>query len=177
MSFVLYKELLEFRENIDTECENISILKIKAIKLDESKNLKISFRQKMKMGHIGCCDYIRFSRDNLILIEFSDLIKQKRALEKKYDNIKNSDKVIREENINKIKNTLLLISHYLKSKKRVDIYSKKFILGVCSDSKSDLIAFEKLKLELISAAKPLIDTVSIIPINNKISIKKYLYNG
>ncbi len=175
MSFALYKELLEFREHIDTECENLSILNLKAMKLDESKNLKISFRKKMKMGHIGCCDYIRFSRDNLILIEFSDLIKQKRALEKKHRDIKASDKVIREENINKIKNTLLLLSYYLKSKKIVDIYSKKFILGVCSNTKSDLIAFEKLKLELISATKPLIDTVSIVPINSKISIKKYLF--
>ena len=68
--------LYEFIEAMNTECSLISmpppVIPIKAFRVDGNNGLKV----RMGCRDLKSCDYLKFKKRHLVLIEFSDLYQQ-----------------------------------------------------------------------------------------------------
>lgn len=67
--------LLKYRQRIDTECTNTDarVLDLKAIKLDGDNSLK----EALGLAGIKTCDYLRRKGGRAVLIECTDLVRQR----------------------------------------------------------------------------------------------------
>lgn len=167
--------ILKYREYIDTECSNHDnkILNRKALKLDGCNSLKMS---------IGCkdlksCDYLKYKKEEILLIEISDIKKQfdsimirkdsltvesKKQLGKKLNKKIDPRNIIRDELRAKYLETSLILKQLTENVKFNINKSKIFIIAICSKNISDIMAFQYLINDLKSSLKAFLKDVQII---------------
>ena len=174
--------LNQFKEKIDTEFPgNSSVLPIQAIKTDASS---ASLKEELYLNCIKTCDYIRFKgKSTLILIECSDLDRQRvhleqdllnlldkcsgiedKELKKLANKVRNKyrasvDKIIFDELKVKYKDSLLLVNK-LADKKGLDFTkrfkNKEFFVvtnKLANPKPSDSIALDQFRRALTSDLK------------------------
>ena len=80
-------QIRKFYEYIDTECGEPSlVLPVKAYKVDESKrSIKGTLKRKAGVAQMSGCDYFKYTRNKVSLIEFSHIEKQFNNCSNKYD--------------------------------------------------------------------------------------------
>ena len=160
-------KLLQYRQYIDTECTTLPdpVLPVKAIKLDgEGKD---SLKNALELADIKTCDYLRNRKGEALLIECSDLVRQrnnelpiyqqltelaedvadreqKRSVLNKIKRMK-PDACIRQEMKYKCIHSLLLL-YRLGERSGFRVEEKfnrgiKFVVAICTHSTSDVMAF------------------------------------
>ena len=165
--------LLQFRENINTECRiPFPILKIKALKIDANKN---SLKQKVGCKNLKSCDYFKRKKDNLYFIEISDFHDQFVQLSK-LSNTSKAAKDIKLEVRLKLSDSLLIHQNILRifnvSAKNISLKNKS-LLTVCLGNKSDVIIFSWLERELTKHYCPThFNSIKIIPYTELVNIFK-----
>lgn len=175
--------ILQYREFINSECSNHShtILTKKAIKLDGKNSLKMA---------IGCkdlksSDYLKYKKNEILLLEISDLAAQLESLFKKTNSIapeckKNlGDKltkkitpknIIQDELREKYIQTILIL-YKLKDHIRISLdKAKVYVVALCSTNISDVRAFQYLVNHLKASLKGLLDDVKVVPISLLVSV-------
>jgi hypothetical protein len=168
--------ILKYREYIDTECTDHQqmILNKKAIKLDGNSSLKMA----VECGDLKSCDYLKYKKEKILLIEISDIKRQlqdlvqktwcisqesKETLGKKLAKKIEPKKIIKEELRDKYIQTTLILYKLVEQIKFNINKSKAFIVAICSNSNSDVMAFDFIRLQLKQSLKGLIDDVQIVP--------------
>ncbi|MCT7529606.1 hypothetical protein N5T79_10655 [Aliarcobacter cryaerophilus] len=155
--------ILKYREFINTECSNQQQkLKKRAIKIYGSNSLKMA----IGCGDLKSCDYLKYKKENILFIEISDLKKQFTDICSKTESLSKDTKkqlgkiltkridprnIIRDETRSKYLETIniLNILNELTSYVKFNIKkSKIFIIAICSDNISDIIAFQYLERDL-----------------------------
>ena len=78
--------ICQHKEYINLECKSFgtNILTVKAIKLDGKNSLK----EKINCSDFKSCDYLRYKKDKIVLIEVSDFHTQLRTLQLHYSSLK-----------------------------------------------------------------------------------------
>lgn len=167
--------ILQYRKFIDTECSNQTntILKTKALKIDGKNSLKMEFNCK----DLKSSDYLKYKKNEIIFIEISDLQKQfndikikndllskdcKKQLGKNLTNKIEPRNIIREELREKFIQTDLILHKLLKFIKFNIDKSKIFIIAICSNSISDVMAFQYLINDLKSSLKSFLKDIKIV---------------
>ncbi len=137
--------LFKFLEKINTECNTINSIPLKALRMDKSKNRR-GISDYLKLN-LSSCDYLNIKHKNnkklIIFIEISDIKKQIENLENKRK-LKITD--VNMEDIEKIedRNCKEVIEKNLKNLKRKEI--KKIILNELRKKVLEsIIIFCKLK--------------------------------
>lgn len=167
--------ILKYKELIDTECSNQSdsILNIQAIKVDGTNSLKML----LKCGDLKSCDYLRYKKDKILLIEISDLNFQLANLTRELgSNIPNTTvvskstaklfrpmNIIQKELKEKVTNTILILNELIKYVKFNINKIKIFVVALCTNSTSDIMIFDRVKRDLKKQLKVLIDDIILIP--------------
>ena len=167
--------ILKYREYIDTECSSHQhkILNKKALKLDGDNSLKMA---------IGCkdlksCDYLKYKKDKILLIEISDLTTQmqeliqktsciteecKDTLGKKLQKKLKPEMIIKEELREKYLQTTLIL-HKLEEHVKFSFHkSKIFIIAICSNRTSDVMAFQYLINDLKACLQSFFEEIKIV---------------
>jgi hypothetical protein len=149
--------LSDFEERMDAERCNFVYFQ-KAVKTDGSPSLKNALKCNTKS-----CDYIKFvDSSSLLFIEFSDLLRQKNQLQKRYINLRNylrdtkefePARVIKKEIRDKFTNTFTMlfntVNSFSSSISNMPI-SIDYYIAVClnEDDLSEVMALEVLEMEL-----------------------------
>lgn len=167
--------ILKYRQLIDTECSNQqnTQLSVKAVKLDGQNSLKMA----IGCGDLKSCDYMRYKKDKILLIEISDLKMQIADLIQKTSCISQECKDSLGKTIQKRIEPTAIINHEMKDKciqtnlilyklsENIQISLDKIkilIVAICSDSLDDIIAFNFIKINLKQTLKSLVGDVKIV---------------
>lgn len=158
-------KILKYRCLIDTECEDNKLAKPKkALKIDGYCSLKMDINCK----DFKSCDYLRYKKSEIILIEISNLEKQFMDIESKSSLLTKVQKkqlgntlskriepmsIIRDELRDKYIQTDLIL-HKLTDHLQFNIKkSKTYIIAICSNNQSSVIMFQCLLYDLKSSLK------------------------
>ena len=167
--------ILQYREHINTECSNHqdTILSKKAIKVDGNSSLKMA----LKCGDLKSCDYLKYKKEKIFMIEISDLNFQLKKLSIELNPITNSvnslskstSKMLKPMNIiqkelkEKVTNSMLILNELVKYIHFMVTKTKVFIVALCTNSKSDIMIFDKIRKDLKRHLKILVDDIILLP--------------
>jgi len=154
-------KILQYREFINTECTNTdnTILNKKAIKIDGVKSLK----KYACCTHLKSCDYLKYKKSKIILVEISDLKAQIINLKKSYDT-KEILQMIYRELKEKITQTLLFLEALSKKILFDTTKHKIFTIAICTESKSDILIFSKIVKDLKKHLQIFLYDVKLVPV-------------
>ncbi|QKF58959.1 hypothetical protein [Aliarcobacter lanthieri] len=171
--------ILKYREFIDTECSNNQQIKLdkKAIKIDGNNSLKMT----IGCGDLKSCDYLRYKKDKILLIEISDLKKQFTDICSKTELLSKDTKkqlgkiltkkidprnIIRDETRSKYLETINILNELTSYVKFNMKKSKIFIIAICSNNISDTIALQYLERDLKISLNNFVKDVRVILAND-----------
>lgn len=174
-------KILRYKCFIDTECkENNLYIPKKALKIDGNHGLKMDINCK----DLKSCDYFKYKKNEIVVIEISNLEKQFKDLQSKSSLLTKSQKkqlgnslskriepisIIREELREKYLQTDLIL-HKLTDYVKYNIKkSKVYIIALCSNSESNAMMFQHLKYDLKSSLKPHSSDIKIICVKDLVS--------
>lgn len=175
-----FKSLFKYREKILTECEEDKRIAKRAIKFDGKEN---NLKEDIGYAILKSCDYIKYTKKNILYIEISNLKKQYTNLNKEYNSIKNNysnikksklfiqpKKIIINELRDKCIQTDLFLCKLQEYVRYLETKEKIFIVSICISNPSDVIVFEPLKKELLTdlknSLKKIIDDIQIISVEH-----------
>ena len=171
--------ILRYREYINTECSNQenTILSKKALKLDGNNSLKMA----INCSDLKSCDYLKYKKSEITLIEISDLSAQLKDLHKNIQCITDDCKIqlgkkiikkidpktiIREELRDKYIQTTLIL-YKLKEFISITINNTRtFIIAICVVNQSDILIFDIIKKDIKNSLKGLVDGVQVVPVEH-----------
>jgi hypothetical protein len=151
--------LFEYLEFINTECTLISspspILAKKAIKLDG--NPPNGLKHRIGLGTLKSCDYIKFNKNEILFIEFSDLCEQLRNLNSSLSTVSGivpcrlvttPVDIIKTELQQKISETKHIFNSLSKTLGLSNNKQEIFIIVMCKQINTDIIFFDKIVRDL-----------------------------
>lgn len=164
--------LSTYTEFIETECTPSKTLSIEAIKLGGQP---AGLKDKLGCGGLKSCDYLKDEDDCLILLEISDLSKQKQKqnlsaggyqqLPVKLKEKFNQKRLIQSELRAKYTDTLTTLYELSKQTQTLNIDKNKiYLVAICSNTKPAVIIFQAMLNNIKANLGTLVKKVVILPV-------------